>query len=1187
MRNIFTIKYVIILLVAFSFQRGQAQFNLKSELAKTLKIPNSPEAEAFTKYGDLKSNMYSGTPNIDVPIHTIKGREFDLPISLSYDASGIKVEQEATQVGLGWNLNVGGRISRIVNGATDDFKSANPEYFTIFDNEVTTKMNSYIQENQYFNSEQATRDYFYFLKDVATGKYDTQPDYFSLNVMGVNDYMVIDIITKQPRCLNNPRIIAEIIQDQATSSITGWIITNEDGTKYFFEKAEETFYQNGDDDFEPIQGELPYGLTKTYNSSWVLTKIESINKKDIYTFDYIDLGYWTQPLPTDGVSVNSIATDDGNAIANTYNIGYGINRYSYSVYNIKQQFLSNIKQNGALLVSLTLKPRLDFTIASALSKIELYKYNSAEVMQTITFNHTYFGNSAGLAPSNIAMAVRLKLDNVIMSAPNTTAVKKYSFDYENATALPKKNAMSQDILGYNNGVNNTVLYPKITIGNDFYDGANRNPNFEYSKIGILNKMTYPTGGSTVFEYEPHTTHYTQEDVNNEPSQFNTYASLQLAGGLLTQTSFYDPLTECNGLWCQSLYPSPPKVAYYKFYISADGYFDIKYTRVGQTTNSAMAYVVKSGGYRNGVCGGSGKLNSFMDLSNGSFYYPETVVFTSTSGGNERKFLTSGCYLIAIIDGSVGSTSTVVVGRNEVVSSGVIGVTQVARAGIRIKSIKDYTKPEELSLFKEYKYTTDINNSISSAKFIHSPNLTYKSTVTRFVQGSTLSVKTFQYMNRISSATAGDNPYVKYSKVFEILKNSTAERNGYIEYNFNNSNDYPLGFGVSNFGLPPYVNYFSNDYKLGKESEVTVYRNDNTKLSTTNYAYENQNYYLNKGIYLKPNDGMNYKYPKVVYDSATNKYGYQFVDAVFGCLQATINYQTYGDCDNLYQQPCNEPGCINDPKLASYSSMQITTAKGSIGNMTISTKTEFFDNKIVTNTAENVYYDASNKYLLNTTKNNELQTKYYYPTNLPNEPNVEKLIANNIVNTPLKTEVYRGAEKLSEQKVQYGSFVSQNPTTQYLLPQYLYFGKENNVEKRITYDNYDDKGNLVQYTTDAGIPVTIIWGYNKTYPIAKLENTTYASIPSSTIIALQNLTNAVNAIDPAQELLICNSLDALRTSLSNTMVTSYTYKPFIGISTMIDAKGNKTTYSYDEFNRLKEVKDKDGNILSENQYYYKQ
>ena len=42
-----------------------------------------------------------------------------LEVELYYDASGIKVEQNATFVGLGWNLSYGGSINHVVRGHDD------------------------------------------------------------------------------------------------------------------------------------------------------------------------------------------------------------------------------------------------------------------------------------------------------------------------------------------------------------------------------------------------------------------------------------------------------------------------------------------------------------------------------------------------------------------------------------------------------------------------------------------------------------------------------------------------------------------------------------------------------------------------------------------------------------------------------------------------------------------------------------------------------------------------------------------------------------------------------------------------------------------------------------------------------------------------------------------------------------
>ena len=144
-------------------------------LDKLVKVPNSPEAAAFAKYGDFDVNMYNGVPNIIVPLHEIQGREFNLPISLTYDASGIKVDQMATWAGLGWNLNAGGRITRLTMGLPDDY--INGDYITTNDGrnsadnrqygireDLIADVNSYLENTaKIFSEEQEVRDYFLFL----------------------------------------------------------------------------------------------------------------------------------------------------------------------------------------------------------------------------------------------------------------------------------------------------------------------------------------------------------------------------------------------------------------------------------------------------------------------------------------------------------------------------------------------------------------------------------------------------------------------------------------------------------------------------------------------------------------------------------------------------------------------------------------------------------------------------------------------------------------------------------------------------------------------------------------------------------------------------------------------------------------------------------------------------------------
>src|SRR5258708_5219203 len=59
-------------------------------------LPPSPEASALGRYGQIPVSKNPGTPNIDIPIYEIKTPRFTLPISISYLATGIKVDETAT-----------------------------------------------------------------------------------------------------------------------------------------------------------------------------------------------------------------------------------------------------------------------------------------------------------------------------------------------------------------------------------------------------------------------------------------------------------------------------------------------------------------------------------------------------------------------------------------------------------------------------------------------------------------------------------------------------------------------------------------------------------------------------------------------------------------------------------------------------------------------------------------------------------------------------------------------------------------------------------------------------------------------------------------------------------------------------------------------------------------------------------
>ncbi|WP_422349037.1 hypothetical protein [Flagellimonas sp.] len=1171
----------------------EEQYNNMNELAKMVQIPNSPEAEAFTKYGNTAVSLYTGVPNVGLPLYTYQGRELDIPLSLTYDASGVKVEQMASQIGLGWNLQVGGRISRVVNGFPDDYNHANPAYHSFFNDKdnlgIQTSMLAYINENSIFNSDPAVRDYFDFIKKVSTNEYETQPDYFSLNVLGIDDYIVINVSDLEAKTLKNPRISVEILKTtggpQQPISITGWIVTHEDGTKFHFTLAEETIFQGDDYITGPDQ---PYGWARHYNSSWLLTKIESANKKDIYDFNYVDLGSWAGDNIAAPVQHMTNNADDSTPGPNFYPNNYGNSATYLSTYHIDQLFLSEIWHNSKKIVSMNLGPRPDADPDSAIERINVHL---PDVTETVLKYFDFFHSSFGDPNDTFQFDKRLKLDSLKIYSSNNNQYQHYGFEYESSDLVPSRASVDQDYLGLYNKANNPgqILYPKIKIGEDTYDGANRNPDINYAKIGNLKKLIYPTGGYTEFEYELHATPYEAEDLQNETMVEVDFAGFQLLGGV-QQADFYVPnLADCSGIWCQDQYIDPPNVSQNLFHITEDGLYDILYQSTGGTTQfPKYGYLYYHG---QGTCSAFSTvdLDQLIDLSNGQALNPDNMVLSANGSYQGTVFLKAGCYQVSMINGTHGNTSTFSV-FGEVIQGGStqVGTGQEARAGLRIKSIKDFSENGKLAIHKEYQYTTELDGNTSSGRIIHRPYLSYITNQQVFMQPSqnngNSGVYNLKLLNRIGHSSGGSRPHIAYGKVFEIFKSNTIDpnisetnqRNGYNEYTFYNEGNGPeSGSGIYTTGLPPFGTYFIQNYEVGKEKDIVAKTTNGTSVTANRFVYEDHLYYLNKGIFLENESGNTFKYVKVV--PTTGGFTYQFEDAVFTCLAGNpAPGQGAGDCWNqLVAQPCLDQDCINDISLAR-NVMRITTAGGRVGN-TIQTTNQVYNSNTPVTTVTSMEYDQNvswqlRKSTLTGSDGETSSVQYYYPQDDPTT--YASHIAKNRLTDIVKMETLENSNVVFTRENEYFN------NTDVLAPSKIRTKKGSQAFDDRANIQYYTNGNVQETYAQDGSHTVYLWGYDNKYLVAKIDNATYTQIESLPNFG-SNFTLGSGGLSVAQE-------STLRThsSLEQAMVTTYTYKPMIGLDTVTDPRGYVMRYVYDEFNRLKEVRDEQDNIVSDYLYNYK-
>ncbi|ADX67580.1 hypothetical protein [Weeksella virosa] len=248
--------------------------------------------------------------------------------------------------------------------------------------------------------------------------------------------------------------------------------------------------------------------------------------------------------------------------------------------------------------------------------------------------------------------------------------------------------------------------------------------------------------------------------------------------------------------------------------------------------------------------------------------------------------------------------------------------------------------------------------------------------------------------------------------------------------------------------------------------------------------------------------------------------------------------------------------------------------------------DYLQNGQVVTTLENNYSPTyKHLYPTNTittnSKGETLMTEYQYPPDLATGGNTvwDKMVERNMIGMPVRTKTSNDGTVLSEQRTVYNNF------GELILPQFVYAKKgemgqtEAVADRKITYNSYDAQGNLTQYTMENGIPVSIIWGYNGQYPIAKIEGKAYSSISShaEVLIAASNSISGLNV----------NSFNALRSSFPDALITGYIYQPLVGVTMIVQPNGQVEKYAYDAAGRLKEIRNHDNEILKTFEYNYAQ
>lgn len=420
--------------------------------------PLSPTSEMASRNGEEPLNTFTGVPEIGVPLYSYSSSAngLSLDIFLGYFAGGVQVSEAPTTAGMGWYLNAGGIITRIVRGKADDAPLGFMHIDTI-PNDFRSKADNY-----YNDSVDAEQDIFQYNFNGRSGAF----------YIGKNGQVAQVPLTKM-----------KITPLMSGNSIIGFNFVTESGVTYLFNQYETT---------NP-SGYVGYSIDDYY-SSWSLGKIISAFNTDTiylnYTSKSMTNSFFFPPITyirnSDGNHTNKIIEDiDGN------NISY-INKISSIVFPDKTT------------VSFLYGPDIYSNGDNALFLVKI---------QDTTFRYGYIFNYQSVDSTGKPSRLLLK------TVTPYTALQKglgYSFNYYSPTLAPLLSAgdtirNDRDYWGLFNGAfSNHTLVPNV---NGYTWGADRNPNLTYAVAGSLKNFCLPKGGYISYEYELND-HYPYTKVPN-------------------------------------------------------------------------------------------------------------------------------------------------------------------------------------------------------------------------------------------------------------------------------------------------------------------------------------------------------------------------------------------------------------------------------------------------------------------------------------------------------------------------------------------------------------------------------------------------------------------------------------------------------------------------------------------------
>lgn len=902
--------------------------------------------------------------------------------------------------------------------------------------------------------------------------------------------------------------------------------------------------------------------------------------------------------------------------------------------------------------------------------------NLGETIIDADFDYSYFNNNK-LNEQDRERYLRLKLNAISIND------REYSFSYLSPNSLEAKDSYNTDFWGFANGANNQVHYPTIgrfivhpaippeaethgeggvffasqaSIVQSFfkYNGANRGSNFNFGKRGVLNEITYPTGGSTSLEYEPHEI---VRDVPQPHSVTEVYPN--------TSRIKWTDMTDEDKFDITYQYLKNAKTPDFNFFeheipeIQGDAtVLPIGYGQLFEVNFPSIITIEMDMTTHGGASGFAYWSNFPFVIVKNVLTGEETTVFTygdaPTETGYDNTVTVSGSFNLEVGEYRIINTSNVpppdappipIIERhiNEILLytyeslpdlSALFETFQVG--GTRIKKIVDRDSNDSFITAQEFDYSFPTAIEEISSSGLLMDDLIFHSKFSGLHSYNPRSYGDFILTgnNEVGGNNSAQGSHIGYSYVTEynidqnnVRLNSIGreyhnEKNQYFEESF----DLPYAFdalwidkdGDGTIDIDTVDGWW--DALTGDSaSNNELYYVYNSIIGSENFIYfegtadgwecttpgcTNSSRFLSSTGNARIENAVALGLPLRLDFSYAN--GNVMEEKVFdkddNLMRKNQNIYTYlnGDLDLGYYASfsngsINAGANSNGVAIASvehilgqylwgynnhtYYAYQFPLHHGLVSKVSHTINYEYLNNDEFLS-EEMFEYDANTQFVKETrmlaSEQDEYLDKLYYPSDdeVYFDPFMSQLRSENRLSSVIQVEQFKNGDKMQTIKNEYDKSADTGDIT--LMDKKTV--KKGNYSTGIVsnYDRYDDYGNLLQTHIEDGRPVSYIWGYDSLYLIARVDNMSYEDIEALPQFGIGFTIS--EALSTSQEA-------ALR-AIPSVQVTSYKFKPLVGITSMTDVRGYTTFYEYDQENRLEYVKDPDGNIYSANEYHYK-